>query len=255
MERSQAATPPSRSSLRWAILRQAIKGPASPSVNDAEHLLLADVEHHQMSYAQIRTFTVIFDESDPAVLHLGRPHVRAQNILAHPGAVQTIFQQCSLLSSENLHLFLAVQPIRRASNAIRSCHIADHTFKKDLGGHLLPSKHSYCPRNFVSSVYLDHSIERCTKDVSRKTPGGFKLISCCTLNGELHSQKNKCQFGTNELSVCYTLPVDGDKELIMIPVQLDRSTRSSRDRPRQNEADIVRLSLQPHASRNLAGAE
>ncbi|PKU64583.1 calmodulin-lysine N-methyltransferase [Dendrobium catenatum] len=95
MERSQAATPPSRSSLRWAILRQAIKGPASPSVND-------------------------------------------------------------------------------------------------------------------------HSIERCTKDVSRKTPGGFKLISCCPLNGELHSQKNKFQLGTNELSVCYTLPIDGEKELIMI---------------------------------------
>ncbi|KAK8955225.1 hypothetical protein KSP40_PGU016378 [Platanthera guangdongensis] len=67
---------------------------------------------------------------------------------------------------------------------------------------------------------LHHSIGTCAKDISRKTPGGFKLISCCPLNGqmvaELQSAERAPQIGRNELFIRYTLPVEGDSELIMI---------------------------------------
>ncbi|XP_020592898.1 calmodulin-lysine N-methyltransferase isoform X2 [Phalaenopsis equestris] len=62
----------------------------------------------------------------------------------------------------------------------------------------------------------DLSFEKCLKDISKKTAGGFKLISSRPLMGELHSLEKNCLCAPNELSVCYALPVDGDIELIMI---------------------------------------
>ncbi|PKA56505.1 hypothetical protein AXF42_Ash015278 [Apostasia shenzhenica] len=71
-----------------------------------------------------------------------------------------------------------------------------------------------------SSNSTDRSIERCTKEISRKASGGFKLIPCYVLSEDVEEKlqllDRKFQAGPNEIFVCFQLPVEGDSKLILI---------------------------------------
>ena len=61
------------------------------------------------------------------------------------------------------------------------------------------------------------------KKISRKTIGGFNLVSCHPVNGHLSedfckSLKSKNLAGPKDAYVCYELPVTRDPKLIMMYV-------------------------------------
>lgn len=61
------------------------------------------------------------------------------------------------------------------------------------------------------------------KKLSRKTNGGFNLVSCYPVNGRFPADfcnllKKKNLAGPMDIYVCYELPVTGDPKLIMVYV-------------------------------------